>query len=123
MKKWIILTCASAAMACNGKNGDFDAQGTFEANEIMVSAEASGKLLTFEVQEGDSLGLQDTVGQIDATNVTLQQEQVEASMQALQQKTVDAAPQVKLFQEQREAHPFAPTFERALEYYVEVPWH
>ncbi|MEO0002065.1 MAG: hypothetical protein RL766_2111, partial [Bacteroidota bacterium] len=54
------------------------------------------------MQEGDSLGLQDTVGQIDATNVTLQQEQVEASMQALQQKTVDAAPQVRLFQEQRE---------------------
>ena len=102
MKKWIILTCASAAMACNGNKGDFDAQGTFEANEIMVSAEASGRLLTFEVQEGDSLGLQDTVGQIDATNVTLQQEQVEASMQALQQKTVDAAPQVRLFQEQRE---------------------
>jgi HlyD family secretion protein len=102
MKKWIILTFASAAMACNKNNGDFDAQGTFEANEIMVAAEASGRLLKFDLQEGDSLGLYDTVGQIDATNLSLQQEQVEASMQALQQKTIDAAPQVQLYQEQRE---------------------
>ena len=102
MKKWIILALASAAMACNNSNGDFDAQGTFEANEIMVAAEASGRLLEFDVEEGDSLGIQDTVGQIDASNLTLQQEQVEASMQALQQKTIDAAPQVRLYQEQRE---------------------
>ena len=102
MKKWIILTLASAAMACNNSNGDFDAQGTFEANEIMVAAEASGRLLEFDVEEGDSLGIQDTVGQIDATNLSLQQEQVEASMQALQQKTIDATPQVRLYQEQRE---------------------
>jgi HlyD family secretion protein len=102
MKKWIILTCAVTAMACNSNNGDFDAQGTFEANEVMVSAEASGRLIDFPLQEGDSLALQDTVGRIDAGNTILQQEQAEASLAALQQKTVDDAPQVKLLQEQRD---------------------
>jgi HlyD family secretion protein len=102
MKKWIILTCAWAAIACNSNNGDFDAQGTFEANEVMVAAEASGRLIDFPLQEGDSLALQDTVGRIDASNTILQQEQAEASLAALQQKTVDDAPQVKLLQEQRD---------------------
>jgi HlyD family secretion protein len=102
MKKWIILTCAWSAIACNGSNGDFDAQGTFEANEVMVAAEVSGRLIDFPLQEGDSLALQDTVGRIDAGNTILQQEQAEASLAALQQKTVDDAPQVKLLQEQRD---------------------
>lgn len=102
MKKWIIFFCVTAALSCNSTSGDFDAQGTFEANEIMVAAETSGRILTLDVQEGDSLGMMDTVGRIDATNLSLQQEQVEASMHSLQQKTIDAGPQVKLFQEQRE---------------------
>ena len=38
--------------ACGNGVPDYDATGTFEATEVTVSAEASGKLLRLEVEEG-----------------------------------------------------------------------
>ena len=39
--------------ACGSRTSDYDATGTFEATEVLVSAEASGKLLDFHVEEGN----------------------------------------------------------------------
>ena len=41
--------------ACGSRTSDYDATGTFEATEVLVSAEASGKLLYFHVEEGTRL--------------------------------------------------------------------
>ncbi len=41
--------------ACGNGVPDYDATGTFEATEVTVSAEASGKLLRLEVEEGTKL--------------------------------------------------------------------
>ena len=38
--------------ACENGTPDYDATGTFEATEVIVSAEAAGKLLRLEVEEG-----------------------------------------------------------------------
>ena len=42
-------------LACSNGNGDFDATGTFESEEIIVSSEAMGKLVMFQVEEGMEL--------------------------------------------------------------------
>lgn len=65
-----------------------------------MSAELSGKLLTFSVTEGAMLAKDSVIGTLDAANLNLQQEQVEASINALQQKTADAGPQVQLLRNQ-----------------------
>lgn len=96
----IALLTAAFFSACKTADNNFDAHGTFEADETVVSAELSGKLISFTVQEGMLLAKDSVVGVVDAKNIILQQEQVEASINALSEKTVTAAPQVQLLQNQ-----------------------
>ena len=102
MKKIItgIVFIAVLLTACNGNKVTYDASGTFEVDEVIVSAELTGKLLSFDVREGDSIPKDKVVGTIDAENLSLQKDQVQASIQALREKTSDLAPQVKLLQDQ-----------------------
>jgi len=87
-------------VACNNNKEPFDASGTFEADEVVVSAELPGQLLSFNVQEGDSISLNKVVGEIDAQNLNIQKEQVQASIHALGEKTADTGPQVLLLEKQ-----------------------
>jgi HlyD family secretion protein len=99
MKKTLcILICLLAA--CSRKEKTFDAEGSFEADEVIVSSELPGKLSSFHVQEGQNLEAGVTVGNVDALPIALQKEQVEASIHALSQKTMDVNPQIKLLQDQ-----------------------
>lgn len=84
------------------KNGAItpDATGTFEAEEVIVSAEAAGRILDMKLQEGSTLRSDSIIGQIDAMNLSLQKEQVEASIASLSEKTADVSPQVLLLQNQ-----------------------
>lgn len=89
-------------ISCNGNGKDFDASGTFEADEVIVSAETGGKIILLNVEEGMLLPKDSIVGAVDATGIRLQEEQVEASISALQQKTADVSPQVQLLRNQLE---------------------
>ena len=42
-------------MACNRNQNKFDASGTFEADEVIVSASASGKILPWISMKGPHL--------------------------------------------------------------------
>ena len=97
---FIALIAISMLTACKNGNGNADASGTFEANEVIVSAESSGKLTSFTVEEGQLIAKDSVVGTVDATNISLQKEQVESSIQALGEKTADVSPQVKLLEDQ-----------------------
>lgn len=103
MKKMFFTVIAVSALAlsgCKNKSQDFDASGTFEAEEVIVSSELGGKILSFHVEEGQQLSKDSNVGTVDATSLSLQEQQVEASINALNQKTADASPQVQLLQNQ-----------------------
>lgn len=89
-----------AFSACNNGNGKFDASGTFEADEVIVSSEIPGKLTSFNIEEGNTVSKDSIVGVIDATSLSLQKEQVEASIKALSKKTLNVAPQVQLLMDQ-----------------------
>ncbi len=86
--------------SCNNGNGKYDATGTFESDEVIVSAEATGKILQLNVEEGVNLSKDSVVGKIDPTAIELQKEQASSSVEALQQKTNDATPQVNILQSQ-----------------------
>src|SRR6186997_768257 len=87
-------------ISCNTSESEFDASGTFEADETIVSSEMPGKILSFNVEEGMQIAKDSIVGSVDATNIDLQQQQVEASINALNEKTANANPQVELLQNQ-----------------------
>lgn len=86
--------------ACSGNGTEGDASGNFEADEVIVSAQQSGQLLSFTVKEGDTLHKDAVVGQIDVTGLVLQKEQAEASIEALHGKTTDPSPQLLLVRRQ-----------------------
>ena len=90
----IILT------ACNRNGNKFDATGTFEADEVIVSASANGKILSLNINEGSRIAKDSVVGLVDPTDLSLQKQQVQASIAALNEKTSDAAPQIKMLQDQ-----------------------
>ena len=103
MKKSMTIILAilfSTFTACEKKTEKFDAAGTFEATEIIVSAEATGKILDLKIKEGDQLKKGDIIGGIDPLSIQLQKEQVQASMEALNQKSNDPMPQVNVLNEQ-----------------------
>ena len=70
--------------ACGNGVPDYDATGTFEATEVTVSAEASGKLLRLEVEEGTRLKAGEEVGLVDTVQLYLKKLQLEASMKSVE---------------------------------------
>lgn len=76
-----ILICAGVLVltAACGHEGDFDATGTFEATEVVVSAEAAGRILRFDAEEGDLLTAGSQVGAIDSVQLYLRKLQLERS--------------------------------------------
>jgi HlyD family secretion protein len=86
--------------SCNGSQTDYDAYGNFEADEVIVSAQQTGELLSFDLQEGDSLKAGRVVGQIDVTVPKLQMEQTEARITALRSRTSSVVDQNDLVKKQ-----------------------
>lgn len=80
--------------ACQSPTLTHDASGTFEAKEIIVSAEANGKILKLDLQEGQQLVAGALVGGIDSIQILLQKKQVEASISAILSRRPDVASQL-----------------------------
>jgi HlyD family secretion protein len=74
MMFWII--------SCADKN-EFDASGTFEATEVIVSSEANGKLMQFNMHEGQTIKEGQLVGYIDSMQLYLHKEQLLANVKAI----------------------------------------
>ena len=100
MNKYILLLFLMTIMGCPRSVATYDASGTFEAEEIIVTAKATGTILKLEVEEGQQLTLHEKVGEIDPKTIELQKEQVIASIDALEQKTGSAIPQIQVLQTQ-----------------------
>jgi HlyD family secretion protein len=95
-----LVVAAITLAACNSNGNGHDASGTFEADEVIVSSSANGKILFFNVEEGSTLAKDSIVGVVDPTNLSLQKQQVEATIQSLGEQTVNVEPQVKLLEQQ-----------------------
>ncbi|WP_431609740.1 HlyD family secretion protein [Chryseobacterium sp. 'Rf worker isolate 10'] len=100
MKKVIIILSAFILLSACTPKDDFDASGNFEADEVIVSAQQNGELISYSIQEGNQLKAGAQVGQIDVTIAQLQKAQAEASIDALQQKTSNTNEQDLLVKKQ-----------------------
>lgn len=97
-----LFAIALLLAACNNGNGDFDATGTFEADEVIVSSETAGRILQFNAEEGALLKKGELTVLIDTTSLSLQSEQVAASIAALHEKTTSIAPYIHTLEQQVE---------------------
>ncbi|WP_454975354.1 HlyD family secretion protein [Capnocytophaga bilenii] len=101
MKKITLITALAALIACNHKN-NFDASGNFIADEVIVSAQQNGQLISYNVQEGQTLTEGQKVGQINTQVLQLQKQQVEATITTLKNKTLNPDDQAALIRSQYE---------------------
>jgi HlyD family secretion protein len=100
MKRTILLLLFPLLFSCHSTTREFDASGSFEADEVVVSSQVNGQLLQFSVNEGDSLAPGQVVGIIDSSSLSLQKAQVNATIRSLSEKTQTVAPQVQLLNNQ-----------------------
>lgn len=81
--KWpIILLGLLVTASCSDENGS-DAFGQFEADEVVISSETNGRLLNFNLEEGQRFEEGERVALIDTTQLHLQKEEINASIEAI----------------------------------------
>ncbi len=85
--------------ACSDKNGDYDASGSFEATEVIVSSEASGKIERLSIIEGQHLEKGEQVGLIDSTQLYLQKMNLLSNAKGVRAQRPDIAAQTASIKE------------------------
>lgn len=86
--------------ACGSGNGDYDASGVFETTEVMVSAEANGQIMQFDLQEGQEISPGITIGYIDTVQLYLKKKQLLASMKSVKARYTDVPRQIASIKQQ-----------------------
>ena len=94
------ITLLLIMTACGGNEKAFDATGTFEATETTVYAEQNGTLLTFSINEGDTIGQDQEVALIDTTQTWLKIQQLAATKQVYQSQKPDRERQIAATRQQ-----------------------
>ena len=79
---YLIIT-AFLLTACHNNSDKADAFGNFEATEVVVSAETSGRILKFNFTEGTEIDKGSEIVLIDTTLYNLQKDEVEAGMKGV----------------------------------------
>lgn len=87
-------------LAACSSSSDFDAQGTFEATDVTVSSEATGRILWLNIEEGDSVTQGQVIGQIDTVQLALQRAELIQQRKALMESLPDVQKQAQSLREQ-----------------------
>src|SRR5581483_1354907 len=80
-----------------------DAYGNVEATEVVVGAEAAGRLVAFTATEGQTLTVNAVVGSVDSTELALQREQADAQRTATASRIDELHQQIAALEAQRSA--------------------
>lgn len=101
-KKNILSLCAAIAVltACSSGEKDYDASGVFETTEVIVSAKATGEILSLNVEEGQDVKRNEMLGLIDTLQLSLHDQQLAANQSAADSKRLDANRQVASIRQQ-----------------------
>ncbi|HPS44763.1 MAG TPA: hypothetical protein PK542_09780, partial [Treponemataceae bacterium] len=94
------IAAALALAGCGGNGMKDDAQGTFEATEVVVSSEATGQILAFAADEGSAVAEGETVGNIDDMQLTLRRKQLLANVGSVESRRPDIAVQIAATEQQ-----------------------
>lgn len=79
----LIIIAAVLLASCKSKTDQADAFGNFEATEVIVSAETSGRILLFNATEGEEIEKGSEIALIDTTMFHLQKAEIDAGMKSV----------------------------------------
>jgi len=97
-----IAALATILAAAGCRSDQPDAYGTFEADEVVVASETTGRLLRFDVREGDQLTPGSTLGLVDTIPLSLERRELAARRSSARSRTTEVSAQVTLLSAQRD---------------------
>jgi membrane fusion protein YbhG len=92
----LLLLSAPFFQHCSDEGPVAFAYGNFESNDIIVSAETTGRLVSFNINEGDKLEKSEILGLIDTVVLALKKEQIIASRKAVSAKLTQLNDQISI---------------------------
>ena len=93
--KYFVLLTSLLWISCNNGENKYDATGTFEATEVIVSSEANGRIMKLDLEEGSVLSAGQQVGYIDSAQLRLQKLQLRENKSAILAGRPDIATQME----------------------------
>lgn len=100
LSKTVVIAGALLIASCSRNSTDTDAAGAFEAREIVVSAEASGRILEFPIEEGSILDSGAFAASIDSVQPRLKRLQLQKSRGAVLARRPDVGKQIAALEQQ-----------------------
>ncbi len=97
---WALIFVLPFGLGCTNNNKS-DAYGNFEATEIVISAEANGKLMRFIVDEGKHLEKGAIVGFVDTLQLHLNYRQMRARRSAIASQIQNVRSEIAVLEEQK----------------------
>ena len=98
----MLLATTFMLSSCSDDGNTSDAFGNFDVDETVISAESSGELLTFSVQEGQILKPGQVVGSIDSTDLLLSRAEIMANRQSVTAKLTSINAEIRVLNTQLE---------------------
>ncbi|MFR9165623.1 MAG: HlyD family secretion protein [Dysgonomonas sp.] len=90
----VFLLIIFVLQSCGNKKTEYDATGTFEATEVIVSAETAGKLQQWDVTEGLKVSPGTVLGYVDTTHLALKKKELFATLDASKSRYTDVPKQI-----------------------------
>ena len=100
MKKIFTFMAAAAICCACADEVEYDACGTFEATEVVVSSQGAGQIINLSIEEGDDVEAGVQIGIIDTVQLHLQKVQLEAQMRSVLSSRPDVESQVSAVRSQ-----------------------
>ncbi|MDO9680712.1 MAG: efflux RND transporter periplasmic adaptor subunit [Bacteroidales bacterium] len=98
--KFILPMVILLTASCKGDNGDTEASGRFEADEIVISSELSGKIVQMWAHEGSTVKAGESIALIDTVQLYLQKQRLLAAIESIKARKVDVSKQISALNQQ-----------------------
>ncbi len=95
-----LLGLAVLFFACHGEDGEYDATGVFETTEVIVSAQGTGEIMRFDIDEGKTVDAEVELGYIDTVQLSLKKQELLANLEATDSRRYDVARQIASLREE-----------------------
>ncbi len=98
----LLISLLAIAAGCSNNKNEADAYGNFEATEVIISSETSGKIVQFDPAEGTKLEKGDLIAVVDTTIPVLQTAEINASMKSVRTRISSVNAQNEIIRQQIE---------------------
>ncbi len=99
-RTFLIPLSALLLSSCNSDNGKYDASGIFETTDVIVSAEVAGQIMELNIEEGQPVKQNASMGYIDTAQLWLKKKQLAFNLSATDNKALDINKQIAALRQQ-----------------------